>query len=57
MQHFTAVLTPSKAYYNVASVLEQQGQKVQARMYYRQALDSDPNMRDAQHRLAAMDRN
>jgi len=45
------VLTAAEVHYNLASVMEQQGNKEQARAEYRKALDLDPNMSDAQVRV------
>jgi tetratricopeptide (TPR) repeat protein len=48
------VLTAAEVHYNLASVMEQQGKKDQARAEYRKALDLDPNLSDAQVRLDVM---
>jgi len=49
------VLSPAEVQYNIASVYEQVGRKPEAREAYRQALKIDPEYRDAQLRLAALD--
>jgi tetratricopeptide (TPR) repeat protein len=49
-----AVLSEAEVHYNLASIFEQTGRKDQARAEYRLAIDVDPNMSDAQARLAAM---
>jgi superkiller protein 3 len=51
-----AVLPPAAVQYNLASVLEQQGQREQAKAGYRKALEIDPNFTDAQSRLAALEK-
>jgi tetratricopeptide (TPR) repeat protein len=50
-----AVLTPGEVHYDLASVFELQGKKDAARDEYRKALAADPNMSDAQSRLAALE--
>lgn len=52
---FQAVLSVAKAHYNIASVLEQQGKRDQARIEYEKALEADPNLLDARARLASLD--
>lgn len=54
-EQFGAVLTPGEVHYNIASVLEAQGKKPQAKEEYRKALQLNPAMTDAQARLAALD--
>jgi tetratricopeptide (TPR) repeat protein len=49
-----AVLTPAEVHYNLASVLELQGQKEHAKAEYRKALQIDPAMNDAKERLASL---
>lgn len=49
-----AVLTEAQVHYNLGSVHEQQGRREQARTEYHKALELDPNLVDAQSRLAAM---
>ncbi len=51
------VLTPAEAHYDVASVYESEGKKDAAKAEYRTALNLDPDMNDAQARLAALDTN
>ncbi len=51
------VLTPGEVHYNLASVLESQGKKIDAKAEYRAALKLDPDMSDAQTRLSALDTN
>ena len=50
-----AVLGPAAVQYNLASVLEQQGRREQAKAGYRKALALDPDFTDAHARLAALD--
>lgn len=50
-----AVLSPAEVRYNIASVLEQQGRKQEAKGEYRKALEIDPSFRSAQMRLAALE--
>jgi tetratricopeptide (TPR) repeat protein len=52
-----AVLTPAEVHYYLGSVLESEGKKTQAQAEYREALKLDPDMTDAQSRLAGMDTN
>jgi tetratricopeptide (TPR) repeat protein len=54
---WNTVLTPAEVHYNLASVLESQGKKTQAKAEYREALKIDPDMTDAQSRLAGLDTN
>lgn len=49
------VLDPAKAAYNLAAVYEEMGNKVEARKRYREALSLNPQLTDAQARLAALD--
>src|SRR5207248_8903045 len=46
-----AVLTPAEVHYDLASVLELQGKKDDAKEEYRKALQLNPAMTDAQVRL------
>ena len=46
-----AVLTPAEVHYNLGSVYETLGRPEQARTEYKQALDLDPSLADAQSRL------
>jgi tetratricopeptide (TPR) repeat protein len=48
------VLSEAEVHYNLASIFEQTGRKDQARAEYRRAIDLDPNLTDAQTRLAAL---
>lgn len=50
-----SVLPPAEVHYNVASVLELQGKKPQARAEYVRALELDPQLGDARKRLAKLD--
>jgi tetratricopeptide (TPR) repeat protein len=54
-EQFSAVLRPAEVHYNLASVYETQGRKLEARAEYRQALNLEPNMSDAKARLASLD--
>jgi Tfp pilus assembly protein PilF len=54
---FAAVLTPAQVHYNIASVLQQQGKKDEARAEFKEAIKVDPKFLDAQVRLADLDRN
>lgn len=49
-----AVLTPAEVHYNLASVLEHQNRKEAAKAEYRKAIELDPNLRDAEARLSAL---
>jgi tetratricopeptide (TPR) repeat protein len=49
-----AVLTPAEVHYNLASVLELQGHKDQAKVEFRKSIEIDPDMRDAKARLASL---
>jgi tetratricopeptide (TPR) repeat protein len=49
------VLSDAQIHYNFASVYQLEGRKAQARAEYQRALEIDPNMTDAQQRLAALD--
>lgn len=55
-EQMLAVLPAAEAHYNVASVMEMQGNKAAAREEFRKALELDPQMTDAQKRLAAIER-
>jgi tetratricopeptide (TPR) repeat protein len=48
------VLTPSQVHYNIASVLEGQGHKEQAKLEYQKAIDLNPSFNDARTRMAAI---
>ncbi len=48
----SAVLSEAEVHYNLASVLEQQGRKEEAKAEYAKAIAADPSMRDARMRLA-----
>jgi tetratricopeptide (TPR) repeat protein len=50
-----AVLSPAEVHYNLASVLESQGKKEQAKAEYLKAIQLDPEMSDAKARLASLD--
>ena len=54
-EQLAAVLKPAEVHYDIASILELQGKKDAARDEYRKSLQADPNMTDAQTRLAALD--
>jgi tetratricopeptide (TPR) repeat protein len=54
-EQMLAVLPPAEVHYNVASVLEMQGNKTLARSEYLKALELDPKMSDARKRLAAIE--
>jgi protein O-GlcNAc transferase len=49
-----AVLTPAEVHYDLASVLESQGNTEQAKAEYRKSLQIDPEMSDAKARLASL---
>ncbi|HEX8915529.1 MAG TPA: tetratricopeptide repeat protein [Humisphaera sp.] len=49
------VMPRADVHYNIASIYEELGRKEQAKLEYRKALDLDPQMTDAQDRLAALD--
>lgn len=51
------VLPPAQVHYNLAGIFQQQGKTAEARAEYRQAIDLDPNLWDAQSRLAQLDQN
>ncbi|HZZ45150.1 MAG TPA: tetratricopeptide repeat protein, partial [Tepidisphaeraceae bacterium] len=48
------VLTPGEVHYNLGSVYEQRGDKAQARMEYKKALEAEPGLGDAKARLAGL---
>jgi tetratricopeptide (TPR) repeat protein len=52
-----SVLPPAEVHYNLASVLESEGKKSAARAEYQEAIRLDPDMKDAQTRLAGIDTN
>jgi tetratricopeptide (TPR) repeat protein len=56
-EQLQTVLTPAEVHYNLASVLESEGKKEDARFEYEQALKFNPQMIDAQSRLAAINLN
>jgi tetratricopeptide (TPR) repeat protein len=49
------ILSDAQIHYNLASVYQLEGRKSQARGEYQRALELDPNLTDAQQRLAALD--
>ncbi|HEY8667404.1 MAG TPA: tetratricopeptide repeat protein, partial [Tepidisphaeraceae bacterium] len=49
-----SVLTEAEVHYNLASIYEQQGRKEAAKAEYRQAIQLDPSMQDAQMKLSAL---
>jgi len=49
------VLSDAQEHYNLASVYQLEGRKTQAKAEYQRALELDPNLTDAQQRLAALD--
>lgn len=49
------VLDPAKVAYNLAAVYEEMGNMSEARKHYREALSINPQLIDAQSRLAALD--
>jgi tetratricopeptide (TPR) repeat protein len=56
-EQMEAVLPPAEVRYNVASILELQNRKEEARIEYQKALKLDPNLEDAKKRLAQLDTN
>jgi tetratricopeptide (TPR) repeat protein len=48
------VLAPAEVHYNIGSVYEQLGRKEQAKAEYKKALELDPNLVDAQTKLASL---
>jgi tetratricopeptide (TPR) repeat protein len=48
------VCSPAEVQYNLGSVFEQQGNRVEARKRYQKALELDPRLMDARSRLAAL---
>ncbi len=54
MVQLQIVLTPAEVHYNLASVLEAQGKREQAKVEYKKALEVDPEFKDAQTRLSAL---
>jgi tetratricopeptide (TPR) repeat protein len=54
LAQLSTVLSPAEAHYNIASVLEQQGQIEPAKAYYRRALELNPQLHDARVRLAVL---
>lgn len=55
LQQLQAVLPPAQAHYDLASIYQMQGHKVQARAEYHKALELDPQLQDARQKLAALD--
>jgi tetratricopeptide (TPR) repeat protein len=55
MRIWQPVLTDAQCHYNLASVYELEGRKLQAKLEYQKALELDPKMGDALARLAALD--
>jgi tetratricopeptide (TPR) repeat protein len=53
-EQLSAVLSSAEVHYDLASVLQSQGQIERARAEYEAALHSDPDMADAKARLAGM---
>ncbi len=51
----SAVLKPAEVHYNIASVLEMQGNKPAAKVEFAKALEADPTFSDAKKRLAAIE--
>lgn len=49
------VLPEAQVYYNIGSVLEGQGRRIDAREHYRKALQADPQLLEAQTRLASLE--
>jgi tetratricopeptide (TPR) repeat protein len=49
------VLTDAQIHYNFASVYQLEGRRTQARAEYQRALELDPNLTDAQQRLASLE--
>ncbi len=49
------VLSDAQIHYNFASVYQLEGRKTQAKAEYQRALDLDPNLTDAQQRLASLE--
>jgi len=49
------VLPPAKAHYDIGSVLQMQGQKLEARLQYQKAVELDPNLSDAKAKLASLE--
>jgi tetratricopeptide (TPR) repeat protein len=54
---FASVLSPAEVHYNIASVLQQQQKYDAAKAEYHEAIKADPKFRDAQTRLAELDKN
>ena len=51
----SSVLKPAEVHYNLASILEMQGDTAGAKQAYKKALEADPNLTDAKKRLAAIE--
>ena len=47
-------LSPAEVQYNLGSICEQQGKRIEAKAYYEKALALDPKLRDARIRLAIL---
>lgn len=54
LEQFQAVLTPAEAHYNLGSVYEHMNRREQAKAHFEKALELDPQMSEAQQRLAQM---
>ena len=54
LRQLQMVLSPAKAHYDLASVYQQQGRKLEARAEYQKALALDPQLKDARSKLASI---
>ena len=52
--HLQAVLPPAQVHYNLASVYEQQGALARAKEELEKAIAANPNMTEAQNKLATL---